>query len=100
MIALHVYLDATVISHTVAVGAAANRTPISIAAPAFVDWAQDNAPHALTYKPKVSGLKGMDRADDGYLVDPNTGELVPGGVEITADPTYSVKPTPAEPEPF
>lgn len=67
---------------------------------AFVDWAQDNAPHALTYKPKVSGLKGMDRADDGHLVEPETGELVPGVVEVTADPTYSVKPATPEPEPF
>lgn len=40
MIALHAYLDSSVVSHTIAVGAAAHRTPISIAAPAFVDWAR------------------------------------------------------------
>ena len=37
MIALHAYLDTTVVSHTVAVGAAAKRSPISVNAPDFVD---------------------------------------------------------------
>ena len=63
---------------------------------AFVDWACDNRPSALTYKPKVSALKDCDRADDGHLVDTATGELIPGVVEITADPTYSVKPSVSE----
>lgn len=67
---------------------------------AFVAWAIDNAPDALSYRPKVSALKDMDRADDGHLVEPETGELVPGVVEVTADPTYSVKPATPEPEPF
>lgn len=66
---------------------------------AFVDWASDNRPSALTYKPKVSALKDLDRADDGHLVDPETGEIIPGVVEITADPSYSVKPSVNE-EPF
>lgn len=66
---------------------------------AFVDWATDNRPSALTYKPKVSALKDMDRAEDGSLVDPDTGEIIPGVLEVTADPTYSVKPSVTE-EPF
>jgi hypothetical protein len=40
MIAVHAYLDTTVISHTVAVGAAATRSPISGNAPDFVNWAR------------------------------------------------------------
>ena len=66
---------------------------------AFVAWAIDNAPDALSYKPKVSALKDMDRADDGHLVAPDTGEIVPGVVEVVGEPTYSVKPAATE-EPF
>lgn len=66
---------------------------------AFVDWACDNRPSALTYKPKVSALKDMDRADDGHLVHPETGEIIPGVVEVAGEPSYSVKPSIAE-EPF
>lgn len=40
MIALHAYLADTVVSHTIAVGSAARRSPISVNAPAFVDWAR------------------------------------------------------------
>lgn len=40
MIAVHAYLDDTVISHTVAVGPAASRSLISDTAPEFVHWAR------------------------------------------------------------
>lgn len=40
MIAVHAYLDTTVVSHTVAVGAAAVRSPIEPRAPEFVRWAR------------------------------------------------------------
>lgn len=63
---------------------------------AFVDWATDNRPSALTYKPKVSALKDCARTDDGYLVVKDSGEIIPGVVEITAEPTYTVKPSVTE----
>lgn len=64
---------------------------------AFVDWAVDHAPQALTYKPKVTGLKDLPRSGE-QIIDGN-GEPVPGVVEITAPPSYSVKPC-IQPEPF
>ena len=41
MIAVHAYLETTVISHAIAVGSAGSRSPIAPSAPAFVDWARD-----------------------------------------------------------
>jgi len=64
----------------------------------FVDWAVDHKPSALTYKPKVTGLKDFPRSGE-QIIDPETGEAVPGVASHTADPTYSVKPS-TEPEPF
>lgn len=66
---------------------------------AFVDWANEHAPQALTYKPKVSALKDCDRTDDGQLVVRESGEIVPGVIEVEGDPSYSVKPS-VNPEPF
>jgi len=65
---------------------------------AFVDWAVDHAPQALTYKPKVTGLKHLDRGPDGVLVT-DAGEQVPGVREVQGEPSYSVKPN-VQPEPF
>lgn len=64
---------------------------------AFIDWAADNRPSALTYKPKVSALKDLPRS--GERIIDETGEPVPGVVELTADPSYSVKPSVQE-DPF
>lgn len=40
MIAVHAYLETTVISHTIVVGPAGSRSSIALNAPAFVDWAR------------------------------------------------------------
>lgn len=77
----------------------AGRTSVKVVdESAFVDWANENAPQALTYKPKVSALKDLPRSGE-RIIDVH-GEPVPGVVEITAEPTYSVKPVTPEPEPF
>lgn len=77
----------------------AGRTSVKIIdESALIDWMLDHKPSALTYKPKVSGLKDLPRSGE-QIIDPGTGEAVPGVIELVADPTYSVKPN-TEPEPF
>lgn len=64
---------------------------------AFIDWATDNQPSALSYKPKVSALKDLGRVD-GQIIDSN-GEPVPGVIEVAGEPSYTVKPSTQE-DPF
>jgi len=64
---------------------------------AFVDWASDNRPSALSYKPKVSALKDLPRS--GERIIDEDGATIPGVVEVVSDPSYSVKPSVNE-EPF
>lgn len=66
---------------------------------AYIDWAIESAPQAVTYKPKVSGLKDLPR-QDGQIIDPSSGEPVPGVREVVGSPTYSVKPSATTEEPF
>lgn len=65
---------------------------------ALVDWLLEHRPSGVTYKPKVTALKDLPRS--GELIVDEDGAPVPGVVEVTAEPTYSVKPTAPEPEPF
>lgn len=57
---------------------------------AFVEWAYEAKPDALTMRPKVSAL--ADYPDtSGYIVDPDTGEQVPGVERVRGDDHYEVK---------
>lgn len=66
---------------------------------AFVEWAQEALPDALTMKPRVSALS--DFADmSGHLIDPVSGEKVPGVERVTSPDRYEVRPADATPGPF
>lgn len=79
---------------TIAVRAGSKSVKVTDKA-AFVEWAADNRLDALTLTPRVSGLADLPRTGDGELVGAE-GEVVPGVIEVTGDPTYTVKPTATE----
>lgn len=60
--------------------------------PAFVEWALENAPAALAYKPQVSVLNvahGFVRTDDGTIVSTD-GVVVPGVREERGEDRWGV----------
>jgi hypothetical protein len=57
----------------------------------FTSWALDNAPEALDYKPRVSALKDWPRDDDGNVIDPESGERVPGVETVVGETSFTVK---------
>lgn len=59
---------------------------------AFTQWALDHTPAALEYVPRVSALTGWPRTEDGRVIDPESGEIVPGVETVTGEDSYSVKP--------
>lgn len=58
---------------------------------AFTDWAVANWPAAVTRRPAVSALADLPD-DDGRLIDPASGEPVPGVRRRPAIPSYSIAP--------
>ena len=65
---------------------------------AFITWAQDNAPQALSNpkpRPLVSELKGAmwDHTDDGKVVSPD-GQPVPGVAVVAGVERFAAKPDP------
>ena len=70
----------------------------------FTRWALDNAPETLSYKPLVSRMGDWPRQElpDGRvaIVDPETGEFVPGVFEVTGEERFEVRPADLSVEPF
>lgn len=61
----------------------------------FVAWALTNAPAALKHEPLVSAMADWPRKDLSevtVIVDPSSGEVVPGVEVVEGDATYSAKP--------